>query len=65
MPRKEEWFTYDTTRFLNLNNHIGNKEKQCDKEKENGHLQHMMANLLIIYNLCFNIFFLKCRTDLS
>lgn len=34
------------------------KEKQCNKKnKENdGHLQHMMANLLIIYNLFQYIF---------
>lgn len=27
MPSKEEWFTYDTTVFLHLNNHIHNQGK--------------------------------------
>lgn len=33
MPSKEEWFTYDTTVFLHLNNHIHNKRKEMQERK--------------------------------
>lgn len=59
MPSKEEWFTYDTTVFLHLNNHIHNqrREKKNERKQRNdGHLQHIMATLTIIYNLCFEFF---------
>ena len=59
MPSKEEWFTYDTTVFLHLNNHIQNQRKEMQERKQgnDGHLQHVMASLVIIYNLCFDFFF--------
>lgn len=57
MPSKEEWFTYDTTVFLHLNNHNQRKEMQERKQGNDGHLQHVMASLVIIYNLCFDFFF--------
>lgn len=59
MPSQEEWLTYDTTVFLHLNNHIHNqgKEMQEKKQENDGHLQHVMASLVIIYNFCFNFFF--------
>lgn len=36
------------------------KEKKCKKEKQrnDGHLQHIMASLVIIYNLCSDFLFL-------
>lgn len=33
MPSKEEWFTYDTTVFLHLNNHIHNQKKRNARKK--------------------------------
>lgn len=59
MPSKEEWFTYDTTVFLHLNNHTHNQRKEMQERKQgdDGHLQHIMASLVIIYNLCFDFFF--------
>lgn len=58
MPSKEEWFTYDTTVFLHLINHIHNQRKEMQEWKQgnDGHLQHIMATLVIIYNLCLNSF---------
>lgn len=65
MPSKEEWFTYDTTVFLHLNNHIHNQRKEMQERKQgnDGHLQHIMASLVIIYNLCSD--FLTFQTDFS
>lgn len=59
MPSKEEWFTYDTTVFLHLNNHIHTQRKEMQERKQgnDGHLQHIMASLVIIYNLGFDFFF--------
>lgn len=55
MPSEEEWFTYDTTVFLHLNNHIHNQRTETGEGKQgtDGHLQHIIA--VIIYNLCFFI----------
>lgn len=33
MPSKEEWFTYDTTVFLHLINHIHNQRKEMQERK--------------------------------
>lgn len=59
MPSKEEWFTYDTTVFLHLNNHIHNQRKEMQERKQgnDGHLQHIMATLVIINNLYFQFLF--------
>lgn len=67
MPSKEEWFTYDTTVFLHLNNHIHNQRKEMQERKQgnDGHLQHIMASLVIIYNLCFDFFFFFSFFDVS
>lgn len=53
MPSEEEWFTYDTTILLHLNNHIQNQRNARRKQENDGHLQHIMASLDIIYNLWF------------
>lgn len=42
------------------------KEMQEKKQGNDGHLQHVMASLVIMYNLWFDFFlFLMCHTDLS
>lgn len=67
MPSKEDWFTYDTTVFLHLSNQsYQRKEMHKEKQRNDGHLQHIMASLVIIYNLCSDFLFLfwYC-TDLS
>lgn len=71
MPSKEEWFTYDTTVFLHLNNHIHNqrREKKWKKTKKwwtftahNGNSNHHLQPLLRV-PLVFLL--LMCHTDLS
>lgn len=69
MPSKEEWFTYDTTVFLHLNNHIHNQKKRNARKKtrkwwtftaHNGISSH---HLQLLFWFLFP--FLMCHTDLS
>lgn len=69
MPSKEEWFTYDTTVFLHLNNHIHNQKKRNARKKtrkwwtftaRNGISSHHLQPLFR-----FLFLFLMCHTDLS
>lgn len=46
----------------------GERKKNERKQRNDGHLQHIMATLTIIYNLCFEFLvflLLMCHTDLS
>lgn len=66
---KEEWFTYDTTSFLHLINHIQNQKKRCKKKKwwtQTAHhgisSHHLQTFSLFLFLLCVALIcFDPCR----